>query len=96
MSSLLNADGGTGLNGYSDTLAQSFFVDRNLHLTKIDLFFSEKHDKLPVELSVRRLVNGIPSSTILPNSLVVVDSADINISANAAVSTSFTFPVPIN
>jgi hypothetical protein len=92
----LNADGGTGLSGYSDTLAQSFFVDRNLLLTKIDLFFSEKHDKLPVELSVRKLENGIPSSTILPNSIVVVDSDNINISANAAVSTSFTFPVPIN
>ena len=92
----LNADGGTGLSGYSDTLAQSFFVDRNLLLTKIDLFFSEKHDKLPVELSVRKLENGIPSSSILPNSIVVVDSDNINTSANAAVSTSFTFPVPIN
>ena len=40
MSSSLNADGGTGLSGYSDTLAQSFFVDRNLQLTKIDLFYS--------------------------------------------------------
>jgi hypothetical protein len=92
----LNADGGTGLSGYSDTLAQSFFVDRNLLLTKIDLFFSEKHDKLPVELSVRKLENGIPSSSILPNSIVVVDSDNINTSANAAVATSFTFPVPIN
>jgi hypothetical protein len=92
----LNADGGTGLSGYSDTLAQSFFVDRNLLLTKIDLFFSDKHDKLPVELSVRKLENGIPSSSILPNSIVVVDSDNINTSANAAVATSFTFPVPIN
>jgi hypothetical protein len=92
----LNADGGTGVSGYSDTLAQSFFVDRNLLLTKIDLFFSEKHDKLPVELSVRKLENGIPSSSILPNSIVVVDSDNINTSANAAVATSFTFPVPIN
>jgi hypothetical protein len=92
----LNADGGTGLSGYSDTLAQSFFVDRNLLLTKIDLFFSDKHDKLPVELSVRKLENGIPSSSILPNSIVVVDSDNISTSANASVATSFTFPVPIN
>jgi hypothetical protein len=49
-----------------------------------------------VELSVRKLENGIPSSSILPNSIVVVDSDNINTSANAAVATSFTFPVPIN
>ena len=92
----LSADGGTGLSGYSDTLAQTFFVDRKILLTKVDLFFSEKHDKLPVELTVRKIENSIPSPTIIPNSLVVVDSSDIVVSANANIATSFTFPTPLN
>ena len=95
MSSSLSADGGTGLNGFSDTLAQSFFVDRNLLLTKIDLFFSQKHSALPVELSIRKLENGIPSSTVISNSVVVLDSDSVNVSSNANIATSFTFPVPV-
>ena len=95
MSTSLRVDGGTGLSGYSDTLAQTFFVDRNLLLTKIDLFFSAKNSNLPVELTLRKIENGIPSDTPLPNSVVVVDAASINTSANANVSTAFTFPVPV-
>ena len=93
MSSSLNADGGTGLSGFSDTLAQSFFVDRNLLLTKVDLFFSQKHSKLPVEMSIRKMENGIPSSTVIPNSIVMLDTDSVNVSSNANVATSFTFPV---
>lgn len=95
MSTSLNADGGTGLSGYSDTLAQTFFVDRNLLLTKIDLFFSAKNSNLPVELTLRKLENGNPGATPIPNSVVVVDAADINTSANANVATTFTFTVPV-
>lgn len=95
MSSSLNADGGTGLSGYSDTLAQSFFVDRNLLLTKIDLYFSQKHSKLPVELSIRKMENGTPSASVVPNSVVVVPSDSITTSANANVATTFTFAVPV-
>ena len=95
MSSSLNVDGGTGLSGFSDTLAQSFFVDRNLLLTKIDLFFSQKHSKLPVELTIRKMENGIPSATVIPNSIVVLDADSITTSTNASVATTFTFPVPV-
>lgn len=94
--SVINADGGTGLSGYSDTLAQTFLVDRRLLLTKIDLYFQQKHNQLPVELTVRKIENGIPSPYIIANSVVVVDSADITVSSNANIATSFTFPVPID
>ena len=94
--SVLNVDGGTGISGYSDTLAQTFFVDRRLLLTKIDLFFQQKHNLLPVELTVRKIENGIPSPSIIANSVVVVNSDNINVAANANVATSFTFPVPID
>ena len=95
MTTSLNGDGGIGLSGYTDTLAQSFFVDRNLLLTKVDLYFSDKDSQLPVELSIRRVENDRPSANVLPSSVVVVNASDIITSANANSATTFTFPVPV-
>lgn len=91
----LNTDGGTGRQGYLDTLAQSFFVDRPIHATKIDLYFSNKEGTLPVELSLRKIENGLPSSNVIAGSSIVVDAAAIATSANSNTATSFTFPVPV-
>ena len=96
MATSLNGDSGIGLSEYTDTLAQSFFVDRNLLLTKVDLYFSSKDSKLPVELSIRKVENDRPSSNVITNSIVVVNAADITTSSNANTATSFTFPVPVN
>jgi hypothetical protein len=95
MATSLNGDGGIGLSGYTDTLAQSFFVDRNLLLTKVDLYFNSRDTKLPVELSIRKVENDKPSANVITNSVVVVNADSINTSANASTATSFTFPVPL-
>jgi len=95
MATSLYGDGGLGLSGYTDTLAQSFFVDKNLLLTKIDLYFSDTHPLLPVELTIRRIENDRPSANVIPNSVVVVPAENIVTSANADSVTTFTFPVPI-
>jgi len=95
MATSLNGDSGIGLSGYTDTLAQSFFVDRNLLLTKVDLYFSDKDSQLPVELSIRKVENDRPSANVITNSVVVVNASSIITSANANIATSFTFPVPI-
>ena len=95
MTTNLYGDGGVGLSGYTDTLAQSFFVERNLLLTKIDLYFSDKDSTLPVELSIRRIEGDKPSGNILVDSTVVVPAEDIITSANANIATTFTFPVPV-
>ena len=95
MATSLNGDSGIGLSGYTDTLAQSFFVDRNLLLTKVDLYFSDKDAQLPVELSIRKVENDRPSANVITNSVVVVDASSIITSANANIATSFTFPVPV-
>ena len=95
MATSLYGDGGVGLSGYTDTLAQSFIVDKNLMLTKVDLYFSDKDSKLPVELSIRKVENDKPSANVIPNSVVVVNASDIVTSANANTATTFTFPVPI-
>ena len=96
MTTSLNGDSGIGLSEYTDTLAQSFFVDRNLLLTKVDLYFSSKDSKLPVELTIRKVENDRPSSNVITNSIVVVNAADITTSSNASTATSFTFPVPVS
>jgi len=96
MTTSLNGDSGIGLSEYTDTLAQSFFVDRNLLLTKVDLYFSSKDSKLPVELTIRKVENDRPSSNVITNSIVVVNAADITTSSNANTATSFTFPVPVS
>ena len=95
MSVSLNTDGGTGKQGYLDTLAQSFFVDRPIHATKIDLYFSNKEGTLPVELSLRKIENNLPSPNVIAGSSVVVNAADITTSDNSYTATSFTFPVPV-
>jgi len=95
MTTSLNVDRGFGLSGYTDTLAQSFYVDRTIQLTKVDLFFSQKDDILPVELSIRRIENSSPSSNVLTNSVVVVDVSDISVTADASTATTFTFPNPV-
>ena len=96
MTTSLSGDSGIGLSEYTDTLAQSFFVDRNLLLTKVDLYFSSKDSKLPVELTIRKVENDRPSSNVITNSIVVVNAADITTSSNANTATSFTFPVPVS
>ena len=95
MSASLNVDGGTGKQGYLDTLAQSFFVDRPIHATKLDIFFSAKEGTLPVEVSLRKIENNLPSPNVIAGSSVVIDAADIVTSANSYSSTTFTFPVPV-
>ena len=95
MATSLNVDGGFGLSGYTDTLAQSFYVDKTIQLTKIDVFFSEKDNVLPVELSIRKIENNSPSANVLTNSIVTKDVSDITVTADASVATTFTFPNPI-
>ena len=35
-------------------------------ITSIDCFFQSKDDNIPITLQVREVVNGYPSTTILP------------------------------
>ncbi len=91
----LNVDKGTGLTGKVDTLAQSFLVDRQIYVTKLDLFFSKKSGNLPIGVSLRRIENDSPSANIIPNSQVSLDIDDVKISANSLVATTITFPMPV-
>jgi hypothetical protein len=90
-----NADGGDG-DGGDDPLAQTFFVDSQVYpngifLDSVDLFFRAKDDELPVTVQIRPTVNGTPSSSYwYPESVVVKQPNDINVSETPSVSVSST------
>ncbi len=64
-------------------------------LTSVDLYFSAKHDTIPVSVEIRNTVNGYPGRKILPYSRVNRYPADVNISDTAATATKFTFYSPV-
>ena len=81
-----------------DPLAQSFEVvdDPGIYVTKVDVFFFSKDEKgLPVTLQIRTNQQGFPTTTILPFAEVILDADEINVSSDATVATTFTFPSPV-
>lgn len=79
-------------------IAQSFFVDaiNGIYVTKIDLYFAAKDNNFPVNLQLRSMDNGYPSSTeIIPGTQVVVAGSSVNTSADATSATTFTFAEPV-
>jgi hypothetical protein len=80
-----------------DPLAQSFRVDESggVFVTKIDLYFRDKDSNIPLVVQLRTMQNGVPTTDIYPFSEVVIDSANINVSAAATVPTTVTFPSPV-
>ncbi len=83
--------------GYHDPLAQTFMIDDagGVFLTSIDLFFSSKDANIPLTLQIRNTVNGYPGQNILPFSELSLNPADVNVSTDATVKTTFTFPSPV-
>jgi len=80
-----------------DPLAQTFTVNDStgVFITSVDVFFQSKDDELPVTLQVRTVETGLPSSKILPFSVVVKDPSEINTSQDASIPTKFTFDSPL-
>ena len=88
---------GYQVDGYS--IAQSFYVEnvKGIYLTAIDLFFKTvaTSTTLPVKMELRSMLNGQPTTTVIPGSLVTVNASNVNYSTNASVSTRFEFDEPI-
>ena len=88
-------------------LAQTFKVNNEfgVTLTKVELFFKSKpaNVSLPVSIHIRPVENGKPSmSTMVPDSQVYVNSANVNVSALSSQlvtiqgkGTSFVFDEPV-
>ena len=80
-----------------DPLGQTFTVNDSsgVFITSVDCFFQTKDEELPIVLQVRTVETGLPTTKILPFSVVVVDPADVNVSEDASVPTTFTFDSPV-
>ena len=83
--------------GWHDPVCQSFMVDQEdgLFVTSIDLFFAKKSSVIPATVQIRTMVNGYPTTTVVPFAEISVDSADITTSNDASEATRFTFPSPV-
>lgn len=80
-----------------DPLAQTFLLEDQggTFLTKLDLYFSSKAENIPVTVQIRNVVNGYPGPLILPFSEVTLEPGDVDVSTDASVATTFTFPSPV-
>jgi hypothetical protein len=94
--------------GWWDPLAQTFLIEQKggCFLSKVDVFFATKDDKIPVMLELREVVNGYPGKRVLPFSRVTLKPEQVNLSANTVTldgvsvnkydtATTFTFPSPV-
>lgn len=85
------------LKFWSDPLAQTFLinVDGGVFISKINVYMSSKDSSIPLTMQLRTVVNGYPGPQILPFGEVSLNPADINISEDGSVPTTFHFPSPI-
>ena len=80
-----------------DPICQSFMVDQKdgIFVTSVDLFFRTKSATMPVNVQIRTMVNGYPTSEIVPFAEVSVPAANITTSEDALSASTFTFPSPV-
>ena len=83
--------------GWWDPLAQSFMpqADGGEFITKIDAFFQQKDDDLPVTCQIREMKNGYPTTKVLPFGSVTFEPSQVSISDDASVATTFSFTEPV-
>jgi hypothetical protein len=85
-------------NKGGDPLAQTFITYKRggSFLTKLDLFFSEKDNDLPVWVEVRNVINGYPGPKLLPFGRKVLEPSDVTLDPdNGLAVTTFTFDSPV-
>jgi hypothetical protein len=76
----------------NDPLAQTFIIAGNpLVLTGVDLFFYEKDTSIPMFIEIRKVVNGVPTQTIVPFSRKTVKPEDITLSNDGSEATHIDF-----
>ncbi len=80
-----------------DPLAQSFLVDSvgGEFITKVDLFFQQVDDRVPVTVMIREMVDGYPTEKMLPLASKTLEPEEISISEDGSVPTTFVFEAPI-
>lgn len=82
-----------------DPLAQTFIIDQagGLFVTKLDLFVQSKDPKIPLNVSIRSVENGIPTQQIVPGTDVNIypDAGGMPTSTDGSSATTVTFDYPV-
>ena len=86
----------------NDPIAQTFKIRTGqangasvVMLSEVDVYFKTKSSTLGVTIEIREVVNGYPSSTVLPFGRKHLRANQIGVSDTAAVATTFEFKNPI-
>jgi len=74
-----------------DPLAQSFFVDpsenpNGIFLTKVRVYVQSKDSVIPMQVQIRPVENGIPTTIIVPGSVKFVKPDDITLAPNTDIA----------
>ena len=77
---------------WCDPLAQSILLDQSAFTTSVELYFTAKDAGIPVNVSIREMVNGFPTQKIIPFADVTLNPGSVNIDGSATV---FTWPSPV-
>ncbi len=70
--------------GRQDPLAQTFFIDQienpnGIFLTKVRVFVESKDSVIPLQVQIRPVENGIPTTKIIPGAVKFVNPSDITV-----------------
>lgn len=82
-------------------IAQTFIINEPengvaaVFLTAVDLYFQSKSSIYGVEVQIRSTQNGSPTNLQLPYASKNLDSANVNISQDSSLATTFTFDTPV-
>ena len=76
---------------YGDPLAQTFAVASGIvWLSAVKLYFQSKDANLPITVEIRETLNGYPTRKVIQT--CTLDPSAVNVSDDASVATTFTFP----
>ena len=70
-------------------------VEGGEYITKIDVFFSQVDDNIPVTCQIREMNTGYPTTKVLPFASKTLNPDECVISNDATAATTFTFDEPV-
>ena len=82
---------------YIDPVAETFLIDKEggMFAKSVDLFFKSKAAAIPVRVTIRTTLNGLPTQRIVPGADKILYPSSVNVSATAATATNFAFDYPV-
>jgi hypothetical protein len=90
----------TELVKWYDPLAQTFTIDPSksaagIFAQSLDLYFETKDAEIPVDVSIRSVVNGYPTQEIVPGTWKTIYPGDVNVHDKGTTATNVVFDHPV-